>query len=77
MSLADRRNEKFTILMYDNENNMVTSYISQIYNSYRNPVMHDSLGQQRKYILPARISHALRKSAIPKSIKLWNALRTN
>jgi hypothetical protein len=38
MCLADRQEQKLQLLMYDNKNDLVPTYISELYNLYTNPV---------------------------------------
>ena len=74
MSLANRRNEKLSLLVFDSLRNSLPHYLQQAINVYKNPIQDARLRNQRHFRLPANMSQNMRHSPIPWAIITWDLL---
>ena len=77
LGLSSRRDERLLTLMYDNVNHSGPSYISNLFRQYHNPIENTRTRHSRSYRFPIKMSHAMRCSTIPKTIRLWDSLSDN
>ncbi len=73
-TLSAKRKARLEIFAYKVNNNLVPTYISQLFLNYRNMGVRETRNR-RPYIFPPRSSSRIRKSPLYRLMSAWNNLR--